>query len=418
MPFRPGAAGTDLEEDQIQFSPPAGTKPWMATAAEGVESYLSSGTGFRTGQVGLRSLELCKLRIMTPKPPSSSEGSSLPPRSRPNLGDLAKDTTESDLWAFDDLDPVEEEATPPPSPPASSSIPVPRDRRREKKPIEQTGSPPMKPVKGKESIRVDVSREPSKAPAGSTAGQSPPRNDFDDLDSLDHWDENESPQLSIHSSLIVATTAAKEPVIEKSAPPVEKSDEPSATVPEAANPTSLVPGLGLTKLERIGLGALGAILLVGGGLVFFNSIYRLPSGAERLKAGDFPVKGSHVTILSAETFWRAPITEGENAETFRRGTQLLPVVNLTSSGGPAAVRVFFRDEDGLVMGDAVTRMIKPGTPLQIGATAGFDDVGMHAAYRTGQSKPWTIEVLEGPSESAANAEFKKLFEINISTDRR
>jgi hypothetical protein len=43
---------------------------------------------------------------------------------------------------------------------------------------------------------------------------------------------------------------------------------------------------------------------------------------------------------------------------------------------------------------------------------------MHAAYRTGQSKPWTIQVLEGPSETAANAEFKKLFEINISTDRR
>ena len=58
------------------------------------------------------------------------------------------------------------------------------------------------------------------------------------------------------------------------------------------------------------------------------------------------------------------------------------------------------------------------TPLQIAATAGFEDLGMHAAYRTGQSKPWTIEVLEAPSESAANAEFKKLFEINISTDRR
>ena len=70
------------------------------------------------------------------------------------------------------------------------------------------------------------------------------------------------------------------------------------------------------------------------------------------------------------------------------------------------------------MGDAVTRTIKPGAPLQIAATAGFEDLGMHAAYRTGQSKPWTIQVLEGPSETAANAEFKKLFEINISTVRR
>ena len=80
--------------------------------------------------------------------------------------------------------------------------------------------------------------------------------------------------------------------------------------------------------------------------------------------------------------------------------------------------MFFRDQDGLVTGDAVTRAIQPGVPLQIAATAGFEDVGMHAAYRTGQSKPWTIEVLEAPSATSANAEFKKLFEINISTDRR
>jgi len=71
-----------------------------------------------------------------------------------------------------------------------------------------------------------------------------------------------------------------------------------------------------------------------------------------------------------------------------------------------------------VMGDAVNRTLQPGVPLQIAATAGFEDVGMHAAYRTGQSKPWTIEVLEAPSEGALNSEFRKLFEINISTDRR
>lgn len=355
---------------------------------------------------------------MTPKPPSSSEGSSLPPRSRPNLGDLVKDTTELDLWAFDDLDPVEEEATKPPSPPASSSIPVPRDDRRRKKPLEPTRPQPTKPATGKDSVRVDVSKEPSKTRTGSTTDQSQPGNDFDDLDD---WDENEPPHLSIHPSLISATaasTTAEEPVIKESTPSAGKSDELSPTAPESANPVAPVPRLGLSKLERIGLCALCAILLVGGGVVFFSSIYRLPAGAKRLKAGDFPVKGSHVTILSAESFWRPPVSEGKNAETFRRGTQLLPVVDLTSSGGPAAIRVFFRDQDGLVMGDAVTRTIKPGTPLQIAATAGFEDLGMHAAYRTGQSKPWTIEVLEGPSETAAKAEFKKLFEINISTDRR
>lgn len=358
---------------------------------------------------------------MTPKPPSSSEGSSFPPRSRPNLGDLVKDTTELDLWAFDDLDP-EEEVPKPPAPAASTGIPGPRDSRK-KKPLaseESTEPPPTQRVTGKDSIRVDVSKEALKTPSGSTGDLAEPRNDFEDLDDPDHWDANESPALSIHPSLITAPAQEPEddePVVESN-PPVEEADEFSPAAPENAQPISLVPRLGLSKLEWLGLGVLGAILLSGGGVVFFNSIHRLPSGAERLRAGDFPVKGSHVTILSAETFWRAPVSEGKNADTFRRGTQLLPVVTLTASGGPAGVRVFFRDEEGRVMGDAVTRTIKPGAPLQIAATAGFEDLGMHAAYRTGQSKPWTLQVLEGPSETAANAEFKKLFEINISTVRR
>jgi hypothetical protein len=361
---------------------------------------------------------------MTPKPPSSSEGSSFPPRSRPNLGDLVKDTTELDLWAFDDLDSEEEQA---PKPPASTGIPGPRDSRKKKPlaPVESTEPPPPQLVTGKDSIRVNVSKEAPKPPSGSTADLAEPRNDFEDLDDPDHWAENEPSALSIHPSLLTAPAAptpaqeseVDEPILESN-PPVEEADEFSPAASERAKPISLVPRLGLSKLEWLGLGALGAILLVGGGMVFFNSIHRLPSGTERLQAGDFPVKGSHVAILSAETFWRAPISEGKNADTFRRGTQLLPVVTLTASGGPAAVRVFFRDEEGRVMGDAVTRTIKPGTPLQIAATAGFEDLGMHAAYRTGQSKPWTIQVLEGPSETAANAEFKKLFEINISTVRR
>jgi hypothetical protein len=363
---------------------------------------------------------------MTPKPPSSSEGSSLPPRSRPNLGDLVKDTTELDLWAFDDLDPTAEETTRPPPPPVSSVIPMPRERKKIVPLYADDTPPPTKPLKGKHSVRVDVSKDPLKTPSGSTAGRSLPGDDFDDLDDLNQWDDAEPPTLSIHPSLIntpvAEPAAAEKPAVDEAAapsvPPVKEADEFSPTAPEDAKPMSLVPRLGLSKLEWIGLGALCAILLLGGGVVFFNSIHRLPAGDDRLKAGDFPVEGRHLVILSAETYWRPPISEGKNAETFRRGTQLLPVVELTSSGGPAAVRVFFRDQDGLVTGDAVTRAIKPGVPLQIAATAGFEDLGMHAAYRTGQSKPWTIEVLEGPSESAANAEFRKLFEINISTDRR
>ena len=62
--------------------------------------------------------------------------------------------------------------------------------------------------------------------------------------------------------------------------------------------------------------------------------------------------------------------------------------------------------------------VSGGAPIQFAATDGFNDPGMHAAYRTGQAKPWTIEVFEAPSEDSAAGEFKKLFEMNIASDRR
>lgn len=366
---------------------------------------------------------------MTPKPPPSSEGSSLPPRSRPNLGDFVKDSNELDLWAFDDLDAGEKPSAKPPSRSASSDLPVPRETRKKKEPAPDA-SVPEKSSGAKNSVRVNVSKERPRPQTGTSAG--PPKS-IKDFDELDDWDEVESvaPDSEMNPRPVATppppmAPAPEAPVIEElvseitppAAPAVDELDEFSPVVPENATPISLVPHLGLSKVERIGLWSLLGVLLIGGLMVFFSTIHRLPTGSGRVRSGDFPVKGSHVVILSADTFWRAPVTDGQGAETFRRGTALLPVVALTTSGGPAGLRLFFRNEDGLVMGDAVTRTIQPGVPLQIAATAGFEDVGLHAAYRTGQSKPWTIEVHEAPSATSPISDFKKLFEIDISTDRR
>jgi hypothetical protein len=369
---------------------------------------------------------------MTPKPPSSSEGSSLPPRSRPNLGDFVKDSHELDLWAFDDIDSEEEVPKKTPTRLASSNFPVLRESPN-KKPPEPEDPAPGKGANGKDSVRVNIGKNPPKARGGSVVH--PPKSKKD-LDELDDWSgpEHEPPILEIAPGFVSGPApvvdsqesgeeelTVKEVLPEISpvaTPVVDEMDEFSPVVAENAVPISLVPHLGLSKFERIGLWTLLGILLVGGGLIFFNISHRLPTGTGRATASDFPLKGRHTEILSAETFWRAPITEGANAETFRRGTQLLPVVNLTSRGAPAAVRVFFRNQDGAVMGDAVTRAIHPGTPLQVAATTGFEDVGMHAAYRTGQSRPWTIEVREAPAETSPNTDFVKLFTIEVSTDRR
>ena len=357
---------------------------------------------------------------MTPKPPKSSGGSPLPQRHRPNLGDFVKDSTESDLWAFDDIASVDEVTKE--SPPKAPSIPAIRDT--EKKRAQESSEP--KSGGSRERIKINVSRKlPKVQMAGPLTGQPTFGADFDDLD---RWDKpEEASELGeISEEIPVTPLAAREPIAEPSPPPValavsppaDDLDEFSPRIRENATPVSLRPHLALSQLERLGLGLLLLLLLMGGGVIFFNTIHRLPTNDARLKANHFPITGQHLSIQSANSYWRAPIAEGGNAETFRRGTQLLPVVNLTSSGGPAAVRVFFRNSDGDLIGDAVTRLLKAGTPLQVAATAGFDDIGMHAAYRTGQSKPWIVQVYEAPSENSAVSDFKKLFEMNISTDRR
>ena len=342
------------------------------------------------------------------------------------MDDLVKDTTELDLWAFDEpvgpIGPDEQGTEAAPSRPVrSTGIPASRSSGNVTKrpvgdsPKSEESTPPQNAAAA-EPIQINVSSKRSKPqPMSHPVHRAKLGVEFDELE-----DGNEPEPVSL------SEVAPLEPIIEEIVeetptvvvPLVVGQDEFSPQIRENATPVSLRPHLGLSKVERIGLAALLAVLLIGGGVVYFKTIHRLPAGSERLRENDFPAKGAHLTIISADTYWRAPITEGANAETVRRGTQLVPVVDLTVEGGPAAVRVFFRNSDGDVIGDTVTRAIRAGASLEVAATAGFEDVGMHAAYRTGQSKPWMVQVYEAHSESSPGPAFKKLFEMNVSTDRR
>lgn len=133
---------------------------------------------------------------------------------------------------------------------------------------------------------------------------------------------------------------------------------------------------------------------------------------------DFPVAGNRLTITAAETYWREP-KGGENADVVRRGTKLIPVLDISVEGKKsAAIRIFFRNDQGEVIGDSITRDISGKTTLSIPATAGFDDIGMHAAYRTSESPSWIVQVYESPNANASREQFKKVLETEISTDRR
>jgi hypothetical protein len=379
---------------------------------------------------------------MTPDPPSSADGTPLPKRHRPSLGNLAQDTTEMDLWAFDDDLELDDVATPEPPPSAASNIPAPRAAKPAKKPELSEGGEMVLPV-AKDRIRIDVNKPKFKGRSGSTSSQSKPESEFDDLD---HW-EDIPPQVEIGELPADDAPIKIEPgpvpkilpvpelpaTPEEAVPaevPVEAAQRPAAAAPATSEdefspvvrpgavPVSLRPHLGLTKLERIGLGSLLVLLLAA--LISFVaiSLNRLPTESAKAQSNDFPIKGDHMVIVSAESYWRAPLMEGPAPDTVRRGTALIPVLELKVGSANGAIRVLFRNEDKSVVGDAVTRSVQGSATLKIPATAGFDDPGMHAAYRTGGTKPWTIEVFEAPSESTAGREFKKLFEMHISAARR
>lgn len=170
----------------------------------------------------------------------------------------------------------------------------------------------------------------------------------------------------------------------------------------------------LSPVEKIAISSLFAALALGATLTIIHFTNKVPTRPSVAEKTEYPVKGNIVEIMSASTFWRAPVTTGENADVVRRGTKLIPVLKLNLNSKSAAIRILFRNEDGLVIGDGVTRSVSGETEVSIAATAGFDDVGMHTAYRTGDSRPWVVQVFEAPDAKAPREKFRMILETEIS----
>lgn len=350
---------------------------------------------------------------MTTDPPPSSEGSALPPRHRPHLGNLARETTEQDLWALDDDGPAVEELPEAVVKPDTVSIPQPRDsekaRRLHLKDAPHHGT-------GKDQIKLNYGKANPSSHAGPSFTPPKPGGEFDELE---QWDDSEAAAPLVFQKIesVPVEPAPAAAVVLQPAPVVPEDDDQDVFSPprrEISEPVPPRPQWRLSMTERIGLVALAAILVTVGVFGYIHSIGGLPRGDSFARRPDFPVRGKYLTLESGDSYWRIP---GES-DKVRRDTQLVPVVEFTASSGPAAIRVFFRDSEGILVGDPVSHAVQAGGKFQVVASAGFDDVGMHAAYRTGKDKPWTIEVLEGPSEDSPTAAFIKLFDMNLSPARR
>ncbi len=293
-----------------------------------------------------------------------------------------------------------------------------------------------------EGLTIDAgNREKLKRPDRNLSTPNRFGNDFSDFEDLDAWEDDSETTAPEPSLRVVESVPEQMPVVVDSPSLVmaEETDEAEPSISareqglesaqkavvlpleefpqqeEAGAPAevSLSSSLGLSKVERIGLIALFALLLSGGGAMYWH-LSRVPKLAPLTTRRDFPIQGQHLKFLTADSYWRQPKAD----EGVRRDTALVPVLSLQSSEGPATIRVLFRNEKGELVGDAVTRVVKNGSTQEIAATAGFDDVGMLAGYAANEDKPWIAQVFEAPADKTAGADFKKVFEMALSTLRR
>jgi hypothetical protein len=217
---------------------------------------------------------------------------------------------------------------------------------------------------------------------------------------------------------------ADEKVAEKPEPGAPAEETPAENEREpSSKPDAVAIGVqaffaSTTKTEKIAVSALFAALALAATFILIHFSSRVPTYSDRAGEIDFPVRGKLIEISSATTYWRKPVTSGENPDVVRRGTALIPVVKLTLHAKSSAIRVFFRNEEDLVIGDGISRNVSGDAQLIIPATAGFDDPGMHAAYRTGENEPWIVQVFESPSRDADGKDLRKVLETQISTDIR
>lgn len=349
------------------------------------------------------------------------------PRKRPRrqIGRLKKDNSELDLWDFDDESEAGISVKPEPLPTPETDSP-PKGTVKAPKEIERAPRP-LPPTQLDDSTVIRRSAQISR----KSNTQDPLRKGklSDDIGELDDsepgWTDAEPPAST-------APLAAPEPVpenlkeVETALTASETSEqEPPALVEDEFAPSNEIPvdtrpireRLGLSRIEKIGLGVLATALTATAIFFLTTTLGRVPTVSDRADRPSFPIKGSLVRIVDARTYWREPVRTGPGMETVRRGTLLIPVITLELEGGPCAIRAFFRDDKGEFVGDGVTRAAGNGK-LEIAATAGLDDLGAHAAYRTGETKPWKIEIFEAPTVDSSRQEFKKLLNLTISTDRR
>lgn len=357
----------------------------------------------------------------TPEPQSTE-------KPRLSADDDGQAGTESELWELENEDK--------PASKASEKQGEPEDERRNSK-RQWVAEPWQKRIaqkrenSEKSGVRLDI--QPRGIKRSVEQLTLPTRRVEREFSKLDDWEE-ESP-----STLPETRTPVKAEPAPKVVHPDTSSDELSdgseadagdkVTVPieetraldeELIKPTPQAEKISapMKGLEWVGLVVLAVLICALAIGAYFWSIHLLPNETPPWQKIAFPVKGERFEIKNATTYWRAPVLEGPDKDPIRRGTRLIPIVELELAGGPAALRLIFRDDEGRGVGDPIIRHVASSGKIALAATAGFEDPGMHAAYRTEELDPWSVEVSEAAGVDSPGSDFSQILKINLSPDLR
>ena len=351
-----------------------------------------------------------------PADPPSNTGS--PDRSRPTASELSKETTEGDLWNLDDE--PEERPTPKPSPPPAAGSRGTEGDSTSAKSV-QRGKAPVRAAERKTGL--------AKEPGDTTA--EPAVDEIGDLDESPEDGGQEAVLIVVDEEAETPSDPATRDELrnepeETPAEPAPRQNRPRPAVPPAPGENYRFPKP--NPRELIGLGAFAFVVAAAAIWVITRFFTQLSFEDSHLSAPDFPVRGQHAAIRSAETFWREPIREGPNRDSAKREVIMIPVVQITLAPEASALGVLwvnFKNDRGETVGDPMIRSFKGGSfqpagsaTLAIAATDGFIDEGAFNAYRTSDQRPWTVEILEGPSAEGDSDSFKPLTVIPILPLRR
>jgi hypothetical protein len=128
-----------------------------------------------------------------------------------------------------------------------------------------------------------------------------------------------------------------------------------------------------------------------------------------------PLKGEHVTLTALKAGW-TEVAAGTVG--VRSGAVRVPWLSVElGEGSSGALRVFFRDERGQMVGDSKNLAAADGRRAELRASDGLRSELEYADLAARPEAHWTVEIREGPDAMAPGRDFNLLLTMRVPWDR-